>query len=102
LGVRGNDARRRLARAAAKGGWSVRETENRAKLASQPKTVSPRAKVDPEEAAALRDAADRFEAALGHEVRIRPKGEEVAVEIRFDDLNEALALAARIQSGSGD
>ena len=38
----------------------------------------------------------------GHEVRVRPKGEEVALEIRFDDLNEALALAARIQSGSGD
>ena len=102
LGVRGNDVRRRLARDAAKGGWSVRETENRVKLASQPKTVSPRPKADPEEVAAMRDAADRFEAALGHEVRVRPKGEEVAVEIRFADLNEALALAARIQSGSGD
>ena len=37
LQVSGNDSRRRLARDAAAGGWSVRETENRAKLASQPK-----------------------------------------------------------------
>ena len=102
LSARGNDVRRRLARDAARGGWSVRETENRAKLASQPRNGGSRRKVDPEEAAALRDAADRFESALGHEVRVRPKGEEIAVEIRFDDLDEALALAARIQSGSGD
>jgi ParB family chromosome partitioning protein len=103
LGARGNDVRRRLARGAAKGGWSVRETENRAKLAGQPKSGgSSRRRVDPEEAAAMRDAADRFETALGHEVRVRPKGEEIAVEIRFGDLGEALALAARIHSGSGD
>ena len=37
LGADGNDVRRRLARDAARGGWSVRETENRAKLAGQPK-----------------------------------------------------------------
>ena len=41
LGASGNDVRRRLARDAAKGGWSVRETENRVKLASQPKTGKP-------------------------------------------------------------
>ena len=97
LGVAGNDVRRRLARDAAKGGWSVRETENRVKLAGQPKTKrgSPK-RLDPEQAAALRDAADRLESALGHEVEVRPKGEEIAVEIRFEDLDEALALARRL------
>jgi ParB family chromosome partitioning protein len=97
LAARGNDVRRRLGREAARHGWSVRETENRAKLASQP-TERPTAKrLDPEEEAALRDAADRLESALGHEVRVRPrKGEEVAVEIRFEDLDEALDLARRI------
>ena len=40
LSARGNDVRRRLARDAARGGWSVRETENRAKLAGQPKSDS--------------------------------------------------------------
>ena len=52
--------------------------------------------VSAEEAAALRDAADRLEAALGHEVKVRPRGEEVAVEIRFADLDEALALARKL------
>jgi ParB family transcriptional regulator, chromosome partitioning protein len=97
LGARGNDVRRRLGREAARHGWSVRETENRAKLASQPKQRTTAKRLDPEEQAALRDAADRLESALGHEVRVRPrKGEEVAVEIRFEDLDEALALARRL------
>jgi ParB family chromosome partitioning protein len=103
LGARGNDVRRRLARDAARGGWSVRETENRAKLAGQPKNKKgSRKRLDPEEAAAMRDAADRLESALGHEVRVKSKGGEIAVEIRFGDLEEALALAARIPSRSGD
>jgi ParB family chromosome partitioning protein len=97
LAAQGNDVRRRLGREAARHGWSVRETENRAKLASQPKQGSGSRKVDPEEQAALREAADRLESALGHEVKVRPrKGEEVAVEIRFEDLGQALALARRI------
>jgi ParB family chromosome partitioning protein len=99
LAARGNDVRRRLGREAARYGWSVRETENRAKLASQPKAPVSTKRLDPEEQAALLDAADRLESALGHEVRVRAgKGEEVAVEIRFDDLDEALALARRIGS----
>jgi ParB family chromosome partitioning protein len=100
LAARGNDVRRRLAREAAKHGWSVRETENRAKLASQPNPRPTPSKLDAEEAAALRDAADRLESALGHEVRVRPrKRGEVAVEIRFEDIEEALDLARRMGSG---
>ena len=71
----------------------MRETENRVKLASQPKRRAARPKLAPEEEAAMRAAADELEAALGHEVRVRPRGEEVAIEIRFDDLDEAQALA---------
>jgi len=97
LGASGNDSRRRLARAAAKGGWSVRETENRAKLASQPKREkSSRKAISAEEAAAMSNAADRLEDALGHEVNVRPRGDEVAVEIRFGTLEEAAALASRL------
>ncbi len=103
LAARGNDVRRRLAREAARHGWSVRETENRAKLASQPKTPRAATQLDPEEAEALRGLTDRLESALGHEVRVRPrKGEELAVEIRFQDLDEALELAGRIAKASGD
>lgn len=99
LGADGNDVRRRLARDAARGGWSVRETESRVKLASQPRRVGRSSKPNAEEAAAMRDAADKLEAALGHEVKVRPRGEEVAVEIRLADLDEALALARTLGHG---
>jgi ParB family transcriptional regulator, chromosome partitioning protein len=95
LAVEGNDVRRRLARDAAAAGWSVRETENRAKLAGQPKG-RPRRELGAEEQAALRQTADRLESALGHEVTVRPKGEGIAVELRFGDLDEAGELASRL------
>jgi ParB family chromosome partitioning protein len=102
LQVHGNDARRQLARSAATKGWSVRETERRAKLAGQPgagkRSRRPR---HPEEEAAMREVADQLETALGHEVKVRPRGEEVAVEIRFDDLAEVTALARSIGERKG-
>jgi len=103
LGAAGNDVRRRLARDAARNGWSVRETENRVKLASQPKRRRKAGrKLSAEEEAAMSAAADRLETALGHEVRMRPKGEGIAVEIRLADLDEALRLAAIIADTPGD
>jgi hypothetical protein len=44
----------------------------------------------------MRDAADRLETALGHEVKVRPRRGEVAIEIRLPDLDEALALARKL------
>ncbi len=74
LAAEGNDVRRRLARDAARAGWSVRETENRAKLAGQPKrgTGNSAPKLSSEEAAAIRDAADELE------VGARPRGQGAA------------------------
>jgi ParB family transcriptional regulator, chromosome partitioning protein len=97
LAAPGNDVRRRLARDAARGGWSVRETEERVRLAGQPKAKPRRAAADPDAAAALRDVADALEEALGHEVSARAKGEGIAVELRFDDVREAHALARRLR-----
>ena len=95
----GNDVRRRLARDAAKAGWSVRETENRAKLAGQPrKSRSTGSVFGPEEEAAFRAAADELEGALGHEVTVKPKRGHVSVEIRLDDLDEARALARSVRA----
>jgi ParB family transcriptional regulator, chromosome partitioning protein len=95
LAAEGNDVRRRLAREATRAGWSVRQTEAKAKLASQPKTGAQTRgrQLPPEEAAAMRDVAEALEAALGHEVKVRPKGGEISVEFRFADLDEALGLA---------
>ena len=102
LGAEGNDVRRRLARDAVRGGWSVRETENRVKLAGQPrKREASKPQLAPEEAAALRDAADKLESALGHEVKLRPRGEEISIEIRFDDLDQALDLARTLSQRGG-
>ncbi|HET7177092.1 MAG TPA: ParB/RepB/Spo0J family partition protein [Solirubrobacterales bacterium] len=102
LAAEGNDARRRLAREAARAGWSVRETERRVKLAGQPKSRrEPRSRLDAEEEAALRAAADRLESALGHEVKLRPKGAEITAEVRFADLGEALAMAERLDRRNG-
>ena len=100
LGVPGNEVRRRLARDAARGGWSVRETEERVRLAGQPKARPRRAAVDPDAVAALRDVADALEEALGHEVSARARGDGVAVELRFDDVREAHALARRLRKRS--
>lgn len=97
LAARGNDVRRRLARDAASGGWSVRETENRIKLAGQPKTRRSREPLDPDAAAALEEVGGAMEAALGHEVTVRPKGEGIAVELRFEDVKEARSLARRLR-----
>jgi ParB family chromosome partitioning protein len=101
LGIRGNDARRRLAREAAKGGWSVRETENRVKLASQPNRRPRPTPVDAEHSAALREAGDQLESSLGHQVRVRPRGEEIVVEIHLADLSETLELARRLGRRKG-
>jgi len=96
LGASGNDVRRRLAREAARGGWSVRETENRVRLAGQPKARPRRRTVDPDAEVALAAAGDQLEKALGHEVTVRPKGEGIAVELRFDDVDEARAFARAV------
>ncbi|MGN6557530.1 MAG: ParB/RepB/Spo0J family partition protein [Solirubrobacterales bacterium] len=100
LGAQGNDVRRRLARDAARGGWSVRETEERVRLAGQPRAKATRAPVDPDALAALRDVADALEEAIGHEVNTRAKGETIVAELRFDDVREAHALARRLRKRS--
>jgi ParB family transcriptional regulator, chromosome partitioning protein len=98
LGAAGNDTRRRLAREAKAGGWSVRETENRVRLAGQPRARPRRAPaVDADQRAALDDASDALEAALGREVAVKPRGSGVVAELRFDDLHEAHELARALR-----
>jgi len=97
LAAPGHDVRRRLARDAARGGWSVRETEERVKLASQPRAKPTRAPVDPDAQAALRDVADALEEAIGHEVTTRAKGDAIVAELRFDDVRDAHALARQLR-----
>jgi ParB family chromosome partitioning protein len=69
LQARGQEARRRLARAAAANGWSVRETERRAKADGA--EAEPRPRRHPDEAEALRRAEEALEEALGTGVVVR-------------------------------
>jgi ParB family chromosome partitioning protein len=87
----GNEARRALAREAARHGWSVRETERRAQQADAPKGSETGR--HPDQDAALERAADALEAALGTGVRVRPARRGIRVELHFDDLDELLAFA---------
>ena len=102
LQVGGNDIRRRLARDAAAGGWSVRETENRAKLAGQPgrggeKSRGGRQALDSEAREAFEKAEEALEDAVGHEVKLGLRGGQVRAEIRFSELDDVLAVARRLQ-----
>ncbi|HKJ36158.1 MAG TPA: ParB/RepB/Spo0J family partition protein [Solirubrobacterales bacterium] len=95
LAVKGQAERRRLAREAAAGGWSVRETERRAKGdagGGGGATVTPH----PDQEAALGRAEDALERALGCEVRVAAARRGLKAEIRFSDLEELLELAGSL------
>jgi ParB family transcriptional regulator, chromosome partitioning protein len=86
-------ARRRLARAARDGAWSVRETERRAREAEHPPPPPKPRVVHPDLAEGLAAAEDTLSAALGREVKARARGERGVVEIEFDKPMEAVELA---------
>jgi ParB family chromosome partitioning protein len=90
--------RKKLARAAHDGGWSVRETERRARAAEDDLNPQRRAPtvVHPDLAEALGAAEDTLSAAIGCEVRVRARGERVKVEFELDTPAEAVKLAERI------
>jgi ParB family chromosome partitioning protein len=93
-----HDARRRLARTAIGAGWSVRETERRARK-EETGSAAPRDRpvvLHPDLADALAAGEDALAAALGREVRMRPRGAGYRVEFDVEDPAEALALAERL------
>jgi len=91
--------RRSIARAAVQGGWSVRVVEQRAREANAPARAAKRgrAAVHPDQEAAAARIAEALGAALGVEVRARPRGTGYKVELAFEDVDEALALARRLR-----
>jgi ParB family chromosome partitioning protein len=93
--------RRSLALEARDGGWSVRETERRAREAEgQPEPEAKRftRELHPDLAEALAAAEDTLTAAFGQPVKVRPRAEGCRVELDFDTPAEAVALAERILS----
>jgi ParB family chromosome partitioning protein len=92
LQAEGNARRRALAREAAAGGWSVRETERRAKAGRIPR---PRVVPHPDQEAALTRVEEELEAALGTGVRVRATRRGIRAELHFDDLDDLLAFARK-------
>jgi ParB family transcriptional regulator, chromosome partitioning protein len=95
--------RKRLARAAAEGGWSVRVTEDQARGANAgahgARAAATATAIHPDQAAAATEIADALGGALGTEVRVKPRGTGYKVELALDSLDDALALARRVRNG---
>jgi len=94
-----HNTRRSLALEARDGGWSVRETERRAREAEgqpEPETKRFVRELHPDLTEALAAAEDTLSAALGQPVRVRARGEGCRVELDFDSPADAVALAERI------
>jgi ParB family transcriptional regulator, chromosome partitioning protein len=96
--------RKQLALAARDAGWSVRETEARARTLEEGPAQSPRAKVvvHPDLKEALTAAEDALGAAFSREVRVRPRGDRFRIEIEVDSPAEAMNLAATLNAGGAE
>ena len=101
-----HDTRRRLARDAVAGGWSVRQTEERARAAAGRDDAdhAPRrsqAPPHPDQVAAAERLGEAFGRALGADVRVVPRATGYHVQIAFASLEEALEVAGRIDAPHG-
>ncbi len=97
-----NADRRRLARQAVEGRWSVRELEARAR-GGRPPTVTGRSRrprgLHPDQEAAIVEINDTLEAALGRDVEVTATAGGYRAHISFDSVDEALELARSLKSG---
>ena len=100
--------RRRLARAAVEGGWSVRELEQRARAAKADEPTAVRAHqrrrraLHPDQEAAIAQINDTFEAALGRPVEVTPAGTGYKAQLTFESAEEALELARNLRLSPTD
>jgi ParB family transcriptional regulator, chromosome partitioning protein len=100
LTAAGNDERRRLARAAVEGRWSVRELEARAR-GERPATRATRRRtrtLHPDQEDAIVQINDSLESALGRDVEVTATAEGYRAHLSFDSLEEALELGHRLRT----
>jgi ParB family transcriptional regulator, chromosome partitioning protein len=93
-------ARRHLALDARDGGWSVRETEKRARLANEGDPKRRPRFVHPDLEEALAAAEDALAAALGRPAKARAKGERCVIELEFEKPADAVELARSLLSAA--
>jgi ParB family chromosome partitioning protein len=99
---RDHETRRRLAREAVAAGWSVKETERRAKAeeegrgAARARRSGRSADIPADLADALAAASDALTAAIGCDVRVVPHKSGFKAEIRFESPADAVAFAEEL------
>jgi ParB family chromosome partitioning protein len=92
-----HDVRRRLARQAVQEGWSVRQTEARAREAGRGTRRSGRAaEPHPDQVEAARRLGEALSRTLGGDVTVTPRGAGYRVVLDFADPGAAEALADRL------
>ena len=98
----GNDERRRLARHAVEGGWSVRELEARARgeRPATPRAARSRrpAALHPDQEDAIVQINDSLGTALGREVEVTATAGGYRAHLTFDSLDDALELSRRLRA----
>jgi ParB family chromosome partitioning protein len=101
-----HDTRRRLARDAAVHGWSVRQTESRARAAAgrddaEIAASKPERTLHPDQVEAAERLGEAFGRALGADVRVTPSAKGYRVQFAFESLDEALEAAERLGVTTG-
>src|SRR4051794_23055378 len=102
LMCRDHGTRRTLAREALAAGWSVKQTEQRAKAAQEEldgsvaKRTTTGREIPADLVDALAAASDALTAATGRDVRVKPKGAGFKAEIAFESPAEAVAFAEEL------
>jgi ParB family chromosome partitioning protein len=98
LTCKDHEDRKSLALDAREHGWSVRETERRAREleAGGPPARAKRA-VHPDHAAAVAAVEEALSSALGRPVKAKPKGDGCRVEVDFESAAEAEELAQQLR-----
>lgn len=97
LTCKDHEARKRLGRDARAGGWSVRETERRARGANHANgDGGHQVVIHPDLAQAVAVAEDALAAALGCELTVRPRGQGCRLQIDFAKPADAVTLAERV------
>jgi ParB family transcriptional regulator, chromosome partitioning protein len=95
-----HEVRRRLAREAVQEGWTVRQTEARARdrgrRAAARGAGRPAAAPHPDQVEAAKRLGDALSRALGSDVQVAPRGDGYRVVLDLDDPAAAEILAARI------
>jgi ParB family chromosome partitioning protein len=96
-----HDTRRRLARDAGAHGWSVRQTEARARAAAgrdgdEIAITRSEPVLHPDQLEAAERLGEAFGRALGADVRVTPSAKGYRVQFAFESLDEALEAAERL------